>query len=104
VADKLIDLVNFLFSKNAGPYLITFDVLFKNDQTYARGRRSGFFTRERIAERFRVPPDRILSIHEYDAARAIKFTMIREVSSGDFGDPTVFGSQHWPPLIDVEIP
>lgn len=104
MADKLIDLVNFLFSKNAGPYLITFDVLFKDDASYERGRRSGVFTNERLAAIYKVPPARILSIYQYDAARAIKFTMIREVSSGDFGDPTVFGSQQWPPLIDVEIP
>lgn len=104
MADKLIDLVNFLFSKNAGPYLITFDVLFKDETSYERGRRSGVFTKERLAAIYKVPPTRILSIYEYAAARAIKFTMIREVSSGDFGDSTVFGSQQWPPLIEVEIP
>lgn len=101
---KLFDMVNFLFSKNAGPYLITFDVLFKDDATYEQGRRSGVFTRETLARLFRVAPDRIYSIHEYAPARVIKFTMIREVSSGDFGDRTVFGSQQWAPLIDIEIP
>ncbi|MBI4279778.1 MAG: DUF4387 domain-containing protein [Armatimonadetes bacterium] len=101
---KLIDMVNFLFSKNAGPYLITFDVLFKDDACYEQGRRSGIFNKETLARLYRVPPERILSIYEYDAARVIKFTMIREISSGDFGDRTVFGSQQWAPLIDLEIP
>lgn len=101
---KLIEMVNFLFSKNAGPYLITFDVLFKDDASYEHARQSGVFNKETLARLYRVPPERILSIYEYDAARAIKFTMIRDISSGDFGDRSVFGSQQWAPLIDLEIP
>ena len=100
----LIDLVEFLFSKNAGPYLVTFDVVFKDDETYRRVRESGVFTRERMAELFGVPVERILSLHDYDAGRLIKFTMVRDISSGDFGDRTVFGSQLWPPLITLPIP
>jgi hypothetical protein len=97
-------MVNFLFSKNAGPYLVTFDVLFKDDAMYAHGRKSGVFNRETLAALFGVKPDRILSIYEYDPARVIKFTMIREISSGDFGDRTVFGAQQWAPLIELEVP
>ena len=100
---KLIDMVNFIFSKNAGPYMVTFDVLFSDDEMYALGRGSGFFTKPRLAELFNVEPERIYSIYEYEPARVIKFTMIREISSGDFGDRSVFGAQQWAPLIDVEI-
>lgn len=101
---KLIDMVNFLFSKNAGPYLITFDVLFRDEEMFERGRRSKVFNKESLARLYRVSPDRILSIREYAPANVIKFTMIRDISSGDFGDRTVFGAQQWAPLIDFEIP
>jgi hypothetical protein len=101
---KLIDHVAFLFSKNAGPYLITFDIVFADEESYRHVRDSGVINRELIADRFRVPDDRILSIHPYDAGRIIKFTLIREIPSGAFGDKSVFGSQQWAPLIDVEIP
>lgn len=101
---KLIEMVKFLFSKNAGPYLITFDVLFKDDATYDHARRSGVFNRDTLARLFRVTPDRIYSIYEYEPARVIKFTLIRDVPSGDFGDRTVFGAQQWAPLIDFEVP
>jgi hypothetical protein len=101
---KLIDLVAFLFSKNAGPFLITFDVVFPNEETYRHVSEAGVFTKGRVAQLFNVPTERILSIHEYDPGRIIKFTMIRERSSGDFGDRSVFGSQQWAPLIDLEIP
>ena len=101
---RLIDLVEFLFSKNAGPYLITFDVVFKDDATFEMVRRSGVFNKTRIAELYRVPESRVYSIHEYPAGRVIKFNLIRDISSGDFGDRTVFGSQLWAPLIGLEIP
>lgn len=101
---KLIDLATFLFSKNAGPYLITFDVVFKDDAAYDRGRKSGVFTADSLASLYRVEPSSIYSIHEYRPARVIKFSLVRDVSSGDFGDRSVFGSQYWAPLIDVEIP
>lgn len=101
---KLIDMVDFVFSKNAGPFLITFDVLFKDEASYRMALRSGVFEREKLAPLFNVSPDRIVSIYPYDAAWVIKFTMSRQVSSGTFGDNSVFGSQQWAPLIDLEIP
>jgi hypothetical protein len=104
MSQQLIDLVEFLFSKNAGPYLITFDVVFKDDATFEMVRRSKVFNKARIAELFHVPESRVHSIHEYPAGRVIKFNLIRDISSGDFGDRTVFGSQLWAPLITLEIP
>lgn len=104
MATKLIDEVEFLFSKNAGPYLVTFDAVFGSDESYRKVRDSGAFTKERLARLFNVAPERILSIYNYDAGRVLKFTMERDVSSGDFGDRTVFGSQLWIPLISLEIP
>lgn len=101
---RLIDLVQFLFSKNAGPYLITFDAIFGDDASYARVRDSGVFTRERLSRLFNIPSSRILSLYDYPAGRVIKFTIVRDISSGDFGDRSVFGSQMWAPLIDLEIP
>jgi hypothetical protein len=103
MATKLIDMVNFLFSKNAGPFLITFDILFKDDRNYNRACSSGVFTRERIAILFKIQPERIVSMFEYAAANTIKFTITRDISSGEFGDSSVFGSQMWAPLIDLEV-
>jgi hypothetical protein len=101
---KLIDLVEFLFSKNAGPYLVTFDVVFSDEASYRHVCTAGVFTKATIAALYNVPEERVLSIHEYDPGRIIKFTLIRERSSGDFGDRSVFGSQQWAPLITVEVP
>ena len=101
---RLIDMVSFLFSKNAGPFAVTFDVLFKDRESYDLARRSGVFTKDSLAKFLQIPEERFLSVHEYEGAWVIKFTVRREISAGDFGDASVFGSQHWPPLIDLEIP
>ena len=100
----LRELVTFLFSKNAGPYLITFDILFKSRAAYERAKRSGVFNRETFARLYKVPPEKIISVYEYDAADMIKFTMVRDISSSDFGDRSVFGAQQWAPLLDLSVP
>jgi hypothetical protein len=100
---KLGDVAQFIYSKNAGPYLITFDTVFKDAASYEQALGSGAFAPERIAQLFGVPESRIVSIHGYDAGHVIKFTMTRDVSSGDFGDRSVFGSQQWAPLLELEL-
>ncbi len=96
--------MTFLFSKNAGPYLTTFDILFKDAEAYQTAKRSGVFNRETFAKVYKILPERIVSVYEYDAADMIKFTMIKDISSGDFGDRSVFGSQQWAPLLDLPVP
>jgi len=100
----LRDLVTFLFSKNAGPYLVTFDILFKSKDAYDLAKKSGIFNRATFSRLYKVAPERIISVYEYDAADMIKFTMIREISSSNFGDSSVFGSQLWAPLLDLSVP
>lgn len=100
----LRQLVTFLFSKNAGPYLVTFDILFRSREAYQSAKKSGIFTAETFARLYKVPLERIVSVYEYDAADMIKFTMIRDVSSSDFGDRSVFGAQQWAPLLDLSVP
>jgi len=41
---------------------------------------------------------------EYDEAYAIKFTILRERPSGSAGDPDIFGSQQYAPLLGIAIP
>jgi hypothetical protein len=42
-------------SKNAGPFALTFDVMFSSASTYERVKRSGVLTAERFAELYGVP-------------------------------------------------
>lgn len=100
----LLDLVTFLFSKNAGPYMVTFDILFKDKESYEIAKKSAIFSRETFAGLYGVDPESITSVYEFDAINLIKFTMKRRISSGDYGDRSVFGSQMWAPLMGIEVP
>src|SRR5215469_4850951 len=100
----LVDLAKTIRSKNAGVDKITFDIIFENKAAYDRVRRSGVLSREAICKLYGIPPSRISDHVEFDPGLAIKFTLFRKVPSGSVGDPDVFGSQQYGPLLGVEVP
>jgi hypothetical protein len=61
-------------------------------------------SREAICRIFNVPPSRISDHVEFEPALAIKFTLYRTRPSGSPGDPDIFGSQQYGPLLGVEVP
>ncbi len=101
---RLGELASELSSKNAGNFHLAFDIVFDDARTYRRVREAGVITRERIASLYGIPPGDVLGIIWFEAGSAIKVTMRRLHPSGDPGETDVFGSQQYPPLLDVEIP
>src|SRR5271166_4606766 len=104
MAGKLVDLAKTIRSKNAGVDKITFDVIFADRASYDRVRRSGALSREAICALYRIAPARISDHVEFDPGLAIKFTIYRTVPSGSVGDADIFGSQHYGPLLGIEVP
>jgi hypothetical protein len=100
---KLSELAKTIRSKNAGTDKITFDIIFRERDAYETVKRSGAITRDRMARLLNISAARITDFVEYDEAYAIKFTILRERPSGSAGDPDIFGSQQYAPLLDVEI-
>ncbi len=101
---KLTELAKVIRSKNAGPFELTFDIIFKDAETYERAKKSGVFSRELFAELYRIPVDKVLNFCFFDQAYAIKATIVRSISSGTAGDNDVFGAQQHAPLLEVEVP
>ncbi len=101
---KISELARVIRSKNAGPFELTFDIIFKDEQIYERVKNSGVFSRELFAELYRIPVEKVLNFCLFDQARAIKATIARSVSSGTAGDSDVFGAQQHAPLLEIEIP
>jgi hypothetical protein len=91
-------------SKNAGPFEITFDVMFDDAEAYARVKRSGVIDIVRIASLYRIPPTDVLVCKPFDAALAFKITIRRPVSSGDWLDTDVYGCQQHVPLTSLVVP
>ncbi|HEY0918630.1 DUF4387 domain-containing protein [Devosia sp.] len=100
---KLAELAKTIRSKNAGTDKITFDIIFREKQTYEQVKRSRALTRQSVCEVLNVDPARLTDFVEYDPANAIKFTILRQRPSGSPGDADIFGAQQYAPFLDVEV-
>jgi hypothetical protein len=100
---KLWQVTKLIRSKNSGPFELTFDVIFKDQETYEKVRDAKLINAEWFASTYRLTPE-VVSIINYDAASAIKITIPRPAISGDIDDTDVFGGQQYGPLVDLEVP
>ena len=101
---KLSEIAKTIRSKNAGVDRITFDVIFSDRASYERVKRARVLTRESVGRLYGIPDNRISDFVEFDPGNAIKFTISRLRPSGSAGDPDIFGSQQYAPLLDIEVP
>ena len=100
---QLSRLAKVVRSKNAGPYLVTFDIIFSDAATLERGRRSEAITRESVAARYGIEPDAVIDFAYYPFARAVKFSIRRPQPSGARFDTDVYGAQQHAPLLDLDV-
>jgi hypothetical protein len=103
-AVPLSELAAIIRSKNAGPFRITFDILFSDPARYRAVRDSGALTREAVAEAYGISPSEITSFFEVDMANAIKVTIRRPRAQGAFGESDMYGCQQHVPLLGIAIP
>jgi len=96
-------LANLVRSKNAGPFMITVDIMFDDAVQYQRVRNSGVIGKELISRLYGVPMASVVC-SEHDAALALKVSFPRTLPSGSVGDTDVFGGQFHGPLVELEIP
>ena len=100
----LVELAKTIRSKNAGVDQITFDIVFKDRETYELVKRSRALTPEVVTRLYAIQRERITTFVEFDPAMAIKFTIRRDRPSGSPGERDVFGAQQYAPLFDLPIP
>jgi hypothetical protein len=101
--DRLADLASLIRSKNAGPFELTFDIMFDEPAVYERVKASGALSPALISTIYRVPEEDILFFF-VDNALAIKISIPRPVFQGDPLDSDSHGGQQYPPLMDIEVP
>jgi hypothetical protein len=90
-------------SKNAGPFRLTLDILFKERSVYEQVKRSGAITAATIAELYRLPPDRVTDFIWFDPGKALKTTLVRPVGSGAPRDSDIYGAQQHAPLLGITV-
>ena len=100
---RIRDIAQVCKSKNAGPFVVTIDVLFEDHALYQRVKATGVLNAALFAKLYGVAEEDVL-FTPYDAASAFKASLPRLTPAGGFGDTDVYGAQQHAPLLDVEIP
>ena len=99
---KLGKLARLIRSKNAGPFWVTFDIMFANDADFERVVSAKILTKNWIARTYQVPEDSVILLGIL-AARAIKFSFPRPRIQGDPGETDMYSGQQYAPLMDLEV-
>ncbi len=97
------ELAKLIRSKNAGPFHLTFDVMFDEEAVYRRVVDANVLTKEAFCRIYNLEEEKVLLVC-HDAARAIKISIPRPVSSCDLEDGDCYGGQQFGPLVNLEIP
>ena len=100
---SLGEIAKLIRSKNGGPFVLTFDIMFDDEDDYGHVRDSHVITPQLMAGLYGVPEDEVQLFH-VDNALAIKVSIPRPAFSGDLEDSDVFGGQQYGPLVDLEVP
>jgi uncharacterized protein DUF4387 len=99
---KLTDLATLIRSKNAGPFFLTFDILFDDEEHYRLVKASQRLNAQRFATLYACPVETV-RFFACDNAFAFKFSIPRPIPQGDLGDGDLHGGQQFAPLMNVEI-
>lgn len=91
-------------SKNAGPYRLTFDILFRDAETFRRVWESEAITRETVSRAFGIGSNQITSLFPVPMGNAIKITLRRPLPQGAVGESDMYGCQQHAPLLDLPVP
>ena len=99
----LADLAVLIRSKNAGPFFLTFDIMFDDEERYQLVKASGCLDEQVFATLYACPVE-FVRFFTCDSALAVKFSIPRPITQGDPGDGDLHGGQQFAPLMSIEIP
>lgn len=98
----LAETATLIRSKNAGPFTLTFDIMFNDRAPYEQARDCGVFTQAKVAPLFQIAPDRV-AIYFCEHALAIKISIPRPYAQGSLLDSDSHGGQQYAPLMDLKV-
>ena len=99
---ELWELTSLIRSKNAGPFELTFDIIFKNRAGFDLAKQSVIFSPANISQLYDVPADGV-RIFELVSILAVKVSIPRPVFSGDVNDTDVYGGQFHSRLVRLVV-
>jgi hypothetical protein len=102
-ASTIGDIAETVRSKNAGPFWITFDILFRDDRDYERVSTPAVISPNVIGSLYKVDPAAV-KIYRIPSLRAVKISFPRPVPQGSFYDRDMHSGQQYIPLSELRVP
>ncbi len=87
---ELWEFTKLIRSKNAGPFELTFDIMFKDADCFDQVMKSGALSAEAIAELYKTEPGQV-QFFVIKQLLTVKISIPRRVFSGDVRDTDVYG-------------
>lgn len=100
----LEDLCSVLRSKNAGPFRVTLDIMFKNNRDYRTVVDRELFPKKTVAQVYGISEEEVTNFETFDNVSAIKATIKRKIASGSPGDSDCYGMNQEGPLLQISFP
>lgn len=99
---KLYQKAKLVRSKNAGPFVITLDIIFPDKKAYEEAAASPALSLGNVAKLYGLPEEEMRR-YLIPLANAMKFSYPRRHPSGDFLDTDLYGCQQHRPLVELEL-
>ena len=99
---ELWEFTKLIRSKNAGPFELTFDIMFKDENCFREVMSSGKLSTELIAQLYRVDLKQV-RFWVIESLLTVKISIPRPVFSGDVEDTDVYGGQFHGPLVRLPV-
>jgi hypothetical protein len=99
---ELWQFTKLIRSKNAGPFELTFDIMFKDKDSFRKVIDSGKLSAELIAQLYKVDLKQV-RFFVIEQLLTIKISIPRPIFSGDVNDTDVYGGQFHGPLVKLQV-
>jgi hypothetical protein len=99
---ELWEFTKLIRSKNAGPFELTFDIMFKEREGFRKIVDRGTISAEAIARLYGVEPKQ-MRYFVMPELLTVKFSIPRTIFSGDVKDTDVYGGQFHGPLLRLPV-
>ena len=101
---KMLEIAKIIRSKNSGPFELTFDIMFDNQEAYQRVKDANILTNQRMMSLYHLKPDDIITNMFFEPALAWKCTIRRPWEQGTVGERDTLGTQQHGPLLTIVVP
>lgn len=98
------DAASVVRSKNSGPFELTFDVMFDDEEHCQRVKKANVLTNETVKKSYQIKDGDIVVNMYFDPALAWKCTIRRPWAQGSVGERDTLGTAQHAPLLSVAVP